>query len=380
MPAPSPWRARDLTPAVVKASDGSIRTIAAQRDGSRPGDPTDPSGVATLIFSEDFSGQPEWTGSQSLAAAGVNDWFKSRNGEVMFSAHDAIQITGTIPEAVKPGSSKALVVWKESYTYPDPDNTGSSGPANNFYSDGQLDYYLGAGKGETEIFARYSLKFQPGWTPSKFMKLFRIMSWDDDTDPSQFYSFFTGGNSAPIFLQAYTAGGQYGLRNMVAFRSDAQETDYFTPALEGLPPGRAMNSGDISLNFDGDIRQLDRRSADLNPITLIDRTTDAVIQPGTVVFDQVYGAEWNRVEVYAKMNSAPGVHDGVLKQWINGQLCFFNSEVPWMMASSPGNKKWNVVGFGGNGQFFVYPNEDEVEEWFAFAEIEIWNGLPEDMT
>ena len=42
MPAPSPWKISDLTPAVVKASDGSIRTIAAQRDGSRPGDDAPP--------------------------------------------------------------------------------------------------------------------------------------------------------------------------------------------------------------------------------------------------------------------------------------------------------------------------------------------------
>ena len=41
MPAPTPWRARDLTPAVIKARDGSIQT-GAGRDGSREGDPVDP--------------------------------------------------------------------------------------------------------------------------------------------------------------------------------------------------------------------------------------------------------------------------------------------------------------------------------------------------
>ena len=27
MPAPNPWKASDLTPAVIKASDGPIRTV-----------------------------------------------------------------------------------------------------------------------------------------------------------------------------------------------------------------------------------------------------------------------------------------------------------------------------------------------------------------
>jgi len=363
------------TPATIKGNlPPLIDTAEAARGGFRAGDST----TATLLFAEDFNDQPEWTGSQSLAAASVTDWYKHRNGEVMFAAHDAVQITGSIPAALKSGSDKSLVVWRESYKYPDPDNTGSSGPANNFYSDGQLDYYFGEGNGETELFVRYFVKFQPGWTAQKFMKMFRIMSWDEN-DPNEFYSFFTGGNSAPIFLQAYSAGGQYGLRNFLAFRSDPQETDYFTPELDGLPAGRSMNSGDVSLNFDGDMRRLDGRSSELNPITLIDRTTGSEIQPGTITFDQVYGDEWNKVEFHIKMNSAPGVNDGVLTQWVNDQLCFANSDIPWMAAGSPGDKKWNVVGFGGNGQFFSYPNTDEVEEWFAFAEIEIWNGLPEEM-
>jgi len=42
MPAPSPWKASDLTPAVIKASDGSIRTVTGQRDGSRPSGPAAP--------------------------------------------------------------------------------------------------------------------------------------------------------------------------------------------------------------------------------------------------------------------------------------------------------------------------------------------------
>lgn len=369
---PSNTVLRTLTTPPVRGADGSLDTRPAYRDGTRGGTPA----PAGRLFSENFDEQPEWDGSQDLATSGVTGWFKSRNGEKNF-AKEGIYITGSVPGASIGGSGKSLVCWRESYEYPDPEGTGSSGPANNWYKDGQLDWYAGPGNGKTKLFVRFKMLFDPNWTPAGQTKMFRLQSWDEN-DPSGFYSFFRGGNSGPIMLWAYNHNA-YGLRNFFGFRTDPQEGEYFLQdgEVDGLP--RSMNSGDVDCNFDGNIRYLNGPSGPSNPVTMIDKTTGQVLQPGTITHDQVYGDTENTVEFYVKMNSAPGVKDGVLKQWVNGQLCFSNESIAWMAEGSPGGRKWNVAGWGGNAHFMEYPNEDGVEEWVSFDDIEIYDELPEDM-
>lgn len=323
------------------------------------------------IFSDNFNSQPDWTGAQDLAAAGVSGWFKHRNGEKIFTAHDAVEITTSRAAG---NTGKALVCWRESYMY-DEGNPGNAGPANNWYSDGQLDWYAGPGNGKNELFVRCKMTFDPNWTPGGQTKMIRILSWDEG-DPSRFYAFFSGGDSAPIMQWMYNENS-YGLRNMFGFRCDPQESNYYMTnnEVDNLP--RNILTGDVDCNFDANIRDLGDGQA--NPITLIDKTTGQVLQPGTITHDQVYGDTENLIEFYVKMNSAPGVKDGVFKQWINGQLCFSNTTMAWMAAGSPGGKKWNVIGFGGNSRFFAHPNAQEVEEWVEFDDIEIYDSLPGDM-
>jgi hypothetical protein len=57
---------------------------------------------------------------------------------------------------------------------------------------------------------------------------------------------------------------------------------------------------------------------------------------------------------YVKMNCAPDVADGVIKQWINDELILSNENIPWtgpepwITEAGDSMPKWNVVGFGGN--------------------------------
>lgn len=324
-----------------------------------------------LIFSPDLNALPDYTSSNELPQAFLDQgWTSRRNGEVKYSPatgypshHDAFEV-----KTLSGDTEKSMVIWRESWV----DNQGNG----RFVSDGILTKAIPGGK--SELFSRFKIKFQPGWTNDGQSKFFRFSSVDENGSP---YSFFTDGDNGPVVFWDW-GHNSFGVRNFIALRGHPQSEDssYFmyNPVPDGLP--RSPVSGDMSLNFDNNMRDLDGNGSNENTITLIDRTTDSVIQSGNIGHDQVYGYdEWNTVEIYVKMNSAPGAEDGVLKQWINGQLTFSNSNIPWMSSSSPGGRLWNSISFGGNHFFDSYPNASAVEEYAAIKGIEVYDELPGDM-
>lgn len=345
------------------------------QDAGAWSDPVDQATAAAaqgLIFEESFDDLPETTASDGITAALESaGWTYRRRGGDAGGPHytsepgngDVYEITGAIPEALRGGAGKAFVARRESYSL----NDGSAG----WNSDGILVKVLETGL--SEIFVRFFIKFQPGWTSAGQSKLFRIASLDPGGSP---FSFFADGDSAPIFLWDYGYSA-YGLRNFLSFRADPQESNYFVTAPAPVELPRAMSSGDIPCNFDQDIRDLGDGTA--NPITLIDKTTGQVIQPGNITHAQVYGDTWNKVEFHLKMNSAPGAMDGVCRQWVNDQLCFRNTKFPWMGTNSPGGRLWNYVAIGGNDNFNSYPNGQKAQEWYAIDDLEIHGTLPEGM-
>ncbi|PAV27035.1 hypothetical protein CF392_02545 [Tamilnaduibacter salinus] len=142
---------------------------------------------------------------------------------------------------------------------------------------------------------------------------------------------------------------------------------------------RKMTNGSLSMNFLSNIRDLDGDGVKDNSITTLSNNTDfePVGADGTkTTQEEFYGANWRKVAFYMEMNSSPGVRDGVLKQWVDDQLIFSNENVPWMGPSSPGNRKWNIVHFGGNSHFHAYPDEDRREEWYAIDDIYIATDIP----
>jgi len=331
--------------------------------------------VAGLIFSESFDGLPETTASDGMTQALLDaGWtYQRRGGDgggPFYTAEpgngDTYEITSALTEALRGGTGKAFVARRESWSQAD----GNAG----FNSDGILVKELS--QGVAEIFVRFYIKFQPGWTEDGTSKLFRIASLDPGGAP---FSFFSDGDAAPIMLWDYGTS-QFGLRNFFSFRADPQETNYGmnSPQPPNLPRNKD-SKGDVPCNFDGNMRDLDGDGTEENTITMIDKTTGSVIQPGTITHEQVYGDTWNKVEFHLKMNSAPGALDGIMRQWINDQLCFKNTQMPWMGTNSPGGKLWNYVGIGGNDNWNFYPNAQKVQEWYAIDDLEIYDSLPEGM-
>ncbi|WP_328186926.1 hypothetical protein [Marinobacter sp. OP 3.4] len=337
-------------------------------------DPVDQATAAAaqgLIFEESFDGLPDHTSSQPLPQGMLDaGWTNQRHGEVNWSPsngypdhHDAYMIKGDDPEQLEGGVGKSYVHYRESY----------DAGWNNWNADGILTKWFD--DQYPEMLVRYWIKFQPGWTSGGQSKIVRFRHLDAGTPDSEIYKFFTDGNTSALF-QTQWGVSQYGLRNFLAFRGDPQESNYYQndPAPIGLP--RPLASGDLALNFDNNIRD----GIDGVSFTLLDRTTGQVIQPGvTVTHDMVYGAGWNKVELYAKMNSAPGMQDGVGLQWVNDQLCFANNTIAWMGNGSPGGLGWNCVDIGGNAIWRDYPNDQRVEEWYAISRVEVHDSLPTEL-
>ena len=355
------------TPATIKGNlPPLIDTAPAARGGFRAGDST----TATLLFSENFDSQPEHSSFNTLATSGVTNWDYQRSGANVFSANPPYRITGNIAAALKDGTGKSCVGYRESHAqYP-------VGASNNFNSDGILVKILDVP--QEKLFVRFWIKFQPGWSAGGQSKLFRISSWRGDGTPDSVFAFGTQASDThgPLLFWDY-GQGDYGVRNFLALRADPNTSNYFmgSPSPQNLP--RSMVSGDLSCNFQSNVTDLNNDGTNSNPpyLSLVDGNP----VPGIASHDQIYGDQWNKVEFYVAMNSGAGVADGVMKQWLNDTLVFSNETMPWMGTDSDGGKLWNWVSLGGNDKWEYYPNEDEIEEWYAIKDVDIYSDLPGDM-
>lgn len=316
-----------------------------------------------VILEENFDNQPEYTSSQELNLSG---WTHRRNGEDVWSPsngnpdnHDAFEVLSVNSDKARGGVGKSFVAWRESY------DLGWK----NWNSDGILAKHLD--QGLEKVYVRFWIRFSDDFTPAGQTKLFRISSWDEE---GQIFGYGPDRDNAPVILWDYNHNS-YGQRNFLAFRGHPQETNYYlnNPTLVELP--RNIMSGDLSLNFDNNIRDLDGDGVNDNEITLKSLTSGDFLS-GIVTHDDVYGSEWHKIEFFVQMNSAPGIRDGVIMQWIDDQLIFRNTKMPWMGAESEGGRKFNVVAFGGNDFFRSYPNEAKYEEWYAIDDILIADELP----
>lgn len=345
------------------------------------------SASSELLFEEHFDGQKDWTsglGGNDRDGDGVPDtvqsaldgytvpdgWYSIRQAPVWApstgypNAHENIEILSSNSAKARGGAGKSLVVWRDSTT----------GPDWQWNSDGILSKYFPGGY--KELYVTFWVRFDPNWTPlgnTGQTKLFRISSWDET---GNIYKAFETGDNSAIFVWDYRTD-DYGARNKLAVRADPQETNYYmtNPLPENMP--RKINNGSLSLNFDSDVIDLNGDGiSDNDPFKL---KTGATVS-GIVSHEELWGDEWHKVAFYIRMNSAPGKLDGALVQWLDGQIVFRNTTMPWMGFNSEGGLNWNVVHFGGNSHFHAYPDSDQREEWVSFDDIEIYSGLPAGVT
>ncbi|GFO66545.1 hypothetical protein GMLC_01240 [Geomonas limicola] len=217
-------------------------------------------------------------------------------------------------------TGKALTVYNESNN-----GDGSDG----FGADGILAKSLG--KDFQELYVNVKIKYQPGfqlhWTVGGNGVTQKLVRFGHNGDPIRPFGFGTSFQNAPMyFFDNYM--DEYGLTQAHAFR--------FAPANLYYLPGQKTSAKYVG-------------------------------SPG---FAQSIGdGNWHQLSFYVKMNSAPGVADGVTTFWYDGVLQTSTTNIPFVKAAPMVG--WNTVYLGGNCFNSYAPISDKAEQWYAFDDFVI---------
>jgi len=436
--APIPWLITDLTPEVIKALDGSIQT-GLGRDGGRvtapatPIAPTAPeftvsktdttitaiisnangaesyevsidgvtwvagvtvagltpetpysfrgrginaigtgpsSGVVTVttnaaysqvgvVFSDNFDGQPDYISRDLLS--GSDHTLIARNGDSVPVGWDAVSdwsmysephlsILASNSDKARGGTGKSLLLRRRSY--------GSQ----TWGGDCQLDKNLGQ-PGLKEVYVSFWIRFQPGWLHSGSTKMFRITSHSPEEEYSPDGNAYWGSTRMGFLWQhthyPVTASG---LRNYLQVSPTMNN-----PPLLTKTPGMS-SAGDVNMGF----------TSEPTNSTLINQLTGQPLPAsGSTSHEQVFGDAWHKMEFHLKVNSAPGVQDGIFTQWLDDTLMAHSNTVPWMQnGETRPERGFTSVRFGGNASFQPFPSEDQYQEWYSIDDVLIRDSLP----
>lgn len=335
--------------------------------------------TAEKIFEETFDSQPDWE-AQSGMGIPIN-WHRTYERSTWSPAmghpdrHNVIEITdATIaenPNRARGGTGKSFVTWRDSESGGDQWN-----------SDGDMFFRL-PGAGLRDVYVEFWINFSNEMVATYYMadkalglnKMFRVMSHDfpDQEDITGYFSFF-GSNHKPMFLWGLQQN-EYGFRNKQSVYRDRSGTDSDLSATIVDYPGYA-GSGDFSLWYTPSA--LAGAAIGGGDAILPDIKNGGELLTGPAAIDQVFGDEthWTKVGFYLQMNSAPGVADGRLQQFIDDQRILNASGIAWQTSAQPADKLWNIVGIGGNDFFYYYENAVRHEEWYAIDDIVIRSDLP----
>lgn len=332
---------------------------------------------AGVIFQDNFDNTPDWTSDQLLKSKwnAPQGWTAGRSDELWSPAtgypnkHPNAEILSSNADKAYGGKGKSFVAWRESY------NPGW----NKFNSDSVILKHFS--QGYDAIYVEFYVTFSNNMIKSYYAnglgqsKLFRVFSFNDSmSDVSNLFSYFTEDNK-PEFLWDIAGDTTYGVRNFLAFRmrGDDDIRSYIDPQ---LPSGaQMMGSGDMSLWYGPSASQ----GMGIGGTTphFIDYKNGGNITSHPNNMDQVFGgpSDWVKMAFYVKMNSAPGVADGKMMEWMNGQRILNLDNIPWVRTGQ-NMVSWNTVGISGNDFFRLYPNSDEHEEWYAIDNVVVRDDLP----
>ncbi|MBI5742121.1 MAG: cadherin-like domain-containing protein [Nitrospirae bacterium] len=287
-----------------------------------------------IIFEDNFDNDPDWFPQTEVAAClnsacknqvpGLWDYYNSdelwhpHTDGLMF--HPSMQISS---DNFRGQHGKAFTMWNESNDGRSGDGWGAIG---GFSKDLGRDY--------NEIYVRVYVKFQPGFQwfytqdNNAMIKMVHVRHWDRVGSP---FTAFNTGYSAPLYVFD-SVQNPYGFRHSHSHRCDPQENNYYC----------SINY-DSSFNYTG------------NP-TYTNSLGDGM---------------WHALEFHVKMNSAPGVADGVIEFWADDNLQYSRADIRWMGNDSPGGLGWNVVGLGYNAYNSFAPASEKKEQWYAIDDVVI---------
>lgn len=337
---------------------------------------------AEIIFQENFDGLKDWTADSIYKGPGKydyfavpEDWYAGASAPLWSPAtgfpnhHPVAEILSSNSDKSRGQSGKSYVNWRESY------NPGWK----KFNSDSVLLKYFP--QGFDKLYIEFWITFSNEMVDTYYTKnigqskLFRVYYFDGDE--SAIFDFF-GDENKPGFnwdvSGSYTSG--FGVRNFQAYL--ARGDNDIRGKIQGLPK-EPMGGGDVSLWYSQSATQ--GQAINGGTPQLEDRKNGGIITDGPVHIDQVFGNEeqWVKVAFYVKMNSAPGVADGELMQWIDDKRILHAKSIPWIREGFD-MVQWNTVGFGGNDFFQFYPNDAKHEEWYAIDDIVVRTDIPSHLT
>ena len=325
---------------------------------------------AEVIFEENFDDQPDYVARDYLTS---NHQLHQTDGDSIPSGWDSVsdwspdsplephlKIVAADSAMARGGTGKALVMRRISK---DGGWSGDAQLAKNF------DTMM------PELYVKFWIKFQPGWTHEGQTKLFRIGSYyPEDLTGGSYWSNIGMGM---IWDWRAFAVEDSGLRNLVSISPDVGGIG----DMDNPSPGKVLGPGFDGTKFNGN-HGADPREIPDNTSYLKDYVNGGVL-PDTYGFshEQVFSDVWHKVEFHVKMNSAPGVRDGVFQQWMDDVKLVESFEMPWLQNGAPdSNRGFNAVKFGGNDNFMAYPNSAEVQEWYVIDDIVIRSSLPIERT
>ncbi len=351
---------------------------------------------AEVLFEENFDNQPDWTITMYNADNPIlrsrgdvvpDNWDGAYNGSVWTTEehapqnHSSHEILASNADKARGGSGKSIVHYRHSWTL-------ESGRVK-WNSDSQLikaPIDPDNPEGTEELYVEFWIRFSENWfyrgTPSGeypggwMSKIFRAASWT----PGEDKNMVSGGarDLGPMFYWDYRAD-KFGVRNKTSFRggppANAAGTDnYKVPSVEDAF-GESGNFNALDIAGEG-IDGTDPQLKNQVDGTLLADTEDLVSH------EMLFGPpqHWTKVAFYLKMNSAPGVPDGVFSQFINGHRIKHIDNIPWVETNEQNMMvKWNHFSIGGNDYFAPKANDERFEDWYAIDDIVVMSHLPESL-
>jgi len=341
-------------------------------------------GQAEVIFKQSFDDLPEWhSGLEENATwrspAGLPDRVQYSDihniPEGYFAVyqdpswapslghpdrHESIEILDRNAGKARGGTGKSMVNWRDSY---DPG-------WNRFNSDSLMLVRIGE---QEEVYVEFWITLSKEMIESFYenkmgsAKVFRVYSFTGDWEEP--FDYF-GGVSHPNLIWVLTGGTSYGIRNFVSL---------YGLDSDGAPemPTSLIGNGDYTLSY---LTNTKGMGFDGEDVYLEDKVNGGLITPDrfdTATIDQVFGGpgSWTKVAFYVRMNSSPGVNDGILAQFVDDKRILYSDRVAWTRSDRE-RSLWNVVGLGGNDHFNKYPNEEMRENWYAIDDVVIRDSLP----
>lgn len=331
-----------------------------------------PFGVsAEVIFKESFDDLSDWTSTKYTDKQYQAVWFgdflpgdwDSHYQAGYYDppvAHDSLEILAGNSNKARGGEGRSAVNWREHHINPSFSREWKSNSALGIH----LDQF---GGGHEQLYIEFWIAFDPNWTSSEASsKVFRVFSWDEEGD---FWQAFSGGSQGPLFLWDYGFSENYGVRNKLAFRGGPHGENYkmSSDEVSGLPRG-LIGLGDVSANFTSDLE---------GDAEITDKLSGSTLKSsGIASHEQVFGppGTWTKIGFFVKINSAPGVQDGVFRQWIDDELIVESNQIEWVGENSENKMvKWNAIAIGGNDYWVNggYSNDQQREEWYAIDDLVI---------